>query len=389
MYSPTTTFRLIVRNAMRHKLRTTLTLLGLVVAIFSFGLLQTVVDAWYAGAEGASNTTLVTRNKTSLVFPLPLSYQARIRAVDGVTGVGFANWFQGVYKDPKNFFAQFAISGDSYLDIYPDYLLPEDQRAAFLRDRQGAIVGRKLADQYGFKVGDVIPLKGTIYPGQWELVVRGIFDGRQSSTNTAQLFFHWDYVNETMKKTAPRRVNQIGVYVVRINHPENAAAVSAAVDREFANSLAETLTETEKAFQLGFVSMSEAIVAAIRVVSFVVIVIIAAVMANTMAMSARERLGEYATLKALGFGPGFLTLMIFGESLLLAAAGAAIGIALLFPFAGWLGHVMGTMFPVFKVSQLTVLQQLLAALAIGTVAAVAPTIRAARVNIVEGLRSIG
>ena len=389
MYSPTTTFRLIVRNAMRHKLRTTLTLLGLVVAIFSFGLLQTVVDAWYAGAEGASNTTLVTRNKTSLVFPLPLSYQARIRAVDGVTGVGFANWFQGVYKDPKNFFAQFAISGDSYLDIYPDYLLPEDQRAAFLRDRQGAIVGRKLADQYGFKVGDVIPLKGTIYPGQWELVVRGIFDGRQSSTNTAQLFFHWDYVNETMKKTAPRRVNQIGVYVVRINHPENAAAVSAAVDREFANSLAETLTETEKAFQLGFVSMSEAIVVAIRVVSFVVIVIIAAVMANTMAMSARERLGEYATLKALGFGPGFLTLMIFGESLLLAAAGAAIGIALLFPFAGWLGHVMGTMFPVFKVSQLTVLQQLLAALAIGTVAAVAPTIRAARVNIVEGLRSIG
>lgn len=389
MYAPTYTLRLIVKNAMRHKLRTTLTLLGLVVAIFSFGLLQTVVDAWYAGAEGASNTTLVTRNKTSLVFPLPLSYQARIRAVDGVTGVGFANWFQGVYKDPKNFFAQFAISGQSYLDIYPDYLLPEDQRAAFLHDRKGAIVGRKLADQYDLKVGDIIPLKGTIYPGQWELTVRGIYDGKQVSTNTAQLFFHWDYVNETMKKTAPRRANQIGVYVVQIDHPENAAAVSAAVDKEFANSLAETLTETEKAFQLGFVSMSEAIVVAIRVVSFVVIVIIAAVMANTMAMSARERLGEYATLKALGFGPGFLTLMIFGESLLLAVVGAGVGIVVLFPVAGWLGHVMGTMFPVFEVSRLTVIQQLLAALAIGTVAAIAPTIRAARVNIVEGLRSIG
>jgi putative ABC transport system permease protein len=383
------TFRLIVKNTMRHKLRTALTILGLVVAIFSFGLLQTVVDAWYAGAEGASNTTLVTRNKTSLVFPLPLSYQARIRAVPGVSGVGFANWFQGTYKDPKNFFAQFAISGESYLDIYPDYLLTPDERADFLRDRKGCIVGRKLADQYGFKVGDIIPLKGTIYPGNWELVVRGIYDGKQSTTNTATLFFHWDYVNETIKKLAPRRANQIGVYVVQINQPENAASISAAVDKEFANSLAETLTETEKAFQLGFVSMSEAIVVAIRVVSFVVIVIIAAVMANTMAMSARERLGEYATLKALGFGPGFLTLMIFGESLLLSLFGAAIGIVMLFPFAAFLGKVMGTMFPVFEVSQLTVIQQMLAALAIGTVAAIAPTVRAVRINIVEGLRSIG
>jgi putative ABC transport system permease protein len=383
------TFRLIVKNTMRHKLRTSLTILGLVVAIFSFGLLQTVVDAWYAGAEGASNTTLVTRNKTSLVFPLPLSYQARIRAVPGVSGVGFANWFQGTYKDPKNFFAQFAISGESYLDIYPDYLLTPDERADFLRDRKGCIVGRKLADQYGFKVGDIIPLKGTIYPGNWELVVRGIYDGKQSTTNTATLFFHWDYVNETIKKLAPRRANQIGVYVVQINQPENAASISAAVDKEFANSLAETLTETEKAFQLGFVSMSEAIVVAIRVVSFVVIVIIAAVMANTMAMSARERLGEYATLKALGFGPGFLTLMIFGESLLLSLFGAAIGIVMLFPFAAFLGKVMGTMFPVFEVSQLTVIQQMLAALAIGAVAAIAPTLRAVRINIVEGLRSIG
>lgn len=383
------TLRLIVKNTLRHKLRTSLTILGLVVAIFAFGLLQTVVDAWYAGAEGASNTTLVSRNKTSLVFPLPLSYEARLRAVPGVTGVGYANWFQGIYKDPKNFFAQFAISGASYLDIYPDYLLPPEQRAAFLRDRKGAIVGRKLADQFGFKVGDVIPLKGTIYPGDWELVVRGIFDGRQTTTNTATLFLHWDYVNESLKKTLPRRANQIGVYVVRIDQPENAAAISAAIDKQFSNSLAETLTETEKAFQLGFVSMSEAIVMAIRVVSFVVIVIIAAVMANTMAMSARERLGEYATLKALGFGPGFLTKMILGESLLLSLFGAALGIIILFPFAAFLGSVMGTMFPVFEVTRLTVLQQLLAALAIGLVAAIAPILRATRVNIVEGLRSIG
>lgn len=389
MVAPFYTLRLIAKNALRHKLRTTLTVLGLVVATLSFGLLQTVIDAWYAGAEGAANTTLVTRNKTSLVFPLPLSYQARIRGVEGVKAVGYANWFGGVYQDPKNFFAQFAISGQSYLDIYPDFLLPEDQRAAFLRDRKGAIVGRKLADQYGFKVGDIIPIKGTIYPGQWEFVVRGIYDGRQSNTNTSTMFFHWDYINETIKKVAPRRANQIGVYVVQIGQPENAAAISAAIDSQFRNSLAETLTETEKAFQLGFVSMSEAIVVAIRVVSYVVILIIMAVMANTMAMSARERLGEYATLKALGFGPGFLALMIFGESLLLALCGAGLGIVLLFPVAAGFAAKMGTMFPVFDVSAATVLQQVLAALAIGVVAGIAPTIRASRVNIVEGLRSIG
>lgn len=381
--------RLIARNALRHKLRTVLTVLGLVVATLSFGLLQTVIDAWYAGAEGAANTTLVTRNKTSLVFPLPLSYQNKIRAVEGVSGVAYANWFGGVYQDPKNFFAQFAISGQSYLAIYPDFLLPEQQRADFLRDRKGAIVGRKLADQYGFKVGDIIPLRGTIYPGQWEFVVRGIYDGRQPGTNTATMFFHWDYINESIIKKAPRRANQIGVYVVQIDQPENAAAISAVIDAQFRNSLAETLTETEKAFQLSFVSMSEAIVVAIRVVSYVVILIIMAVMANTMAMSARERLAEYATLKALGFGPGFLTQLIVGESLLLACAGAGLGVALLFPVAAGFSARMGTMFPVFEVAPLTVLQQLLAALAIGLVAAVAPTVRAIRVNIVEGLRSIG
>ncbi|UTY58640.1 ABC transporter permease [Massilia sp. erpn] len=381
--------RLISRNALRHKLRTALTVLGLVVATLSFGLLQTVVDAWYSGAEGASATTLVTRNATSLVFPLPLSYQERVRAVDGVSGVGYANWFGGIYQDPKNFFAQFAISGKSYLDIYPDYLLPEAERSAFLRDRKGAIVGRKLAMQYGFKVGDIIPLRGTIFPGQWEFVVRGIYDGRQSTTNTATMFFHWDYINEVVKRSIPRRANQVGVYVVQIAHAEDAAAISGAIDAQFRNSLAETLTETEKAFQLGFVSMSEAIVVAIRVVSFVVIVIIMAVMANTMAMSARERLAEYATLKVLGFGPGYLAVLIFGESMLLALAGAALGILLLFPVAAAFAAAMGTMFPVFQVSPLTVALQLLSAMAVGLVAGIAPTLRATRVNIVEGLRSIG
>lgn len=380
---------LIWRNALRHKLRSLLTLAGLAVAIFSFGFLQTVVDAWYAGANAASNTTLVTRNATSLVFPLPISYAEKVRAVQGVTGVGYANWFGGVYQEPKNFFAQFAISGASYLDLYPNYVLPPEQRLAFLRDRKGCLVGRKLAEQFNFKIGDVIPLRGTIYGGQWELVVRGIYDGKESSTNTSQLFFQWEYLNQRMQQSNPRFANRVGVFVVQINQPENAAVVSNAIDATFKNSLAETLTETEKAFQLGFVSMSEAIVAAIRLVSFVVIVIIAAVMANTMAMSARERLGEYATLKALGFGPGFLATLILGESMFLSLLGAGIGVLLLFPAAKLFSRAMGTMFPVFEVSSQTPLWQLGAACVIGLLAALLPTMRAVRVNIVEGLRSIG
>ncbi|TFW27596.1 ABC transporter permease [Massilia horti] len=382
------TSRLIVRNALRHKLRTILTVAGLVVATLAFGLLQTVVKAWYAGADAASNTTLVTRNAISLVFALPISYAAKIRAVDGVTRVAYANWFGGIYQEPKNFFPQLAISGANYLDIYPDFVLPEDQRKAFLRDRKGALVGRKLADEYHFKIGDVIPLRGTIFPGQWEFVVRGIYDGRQSSTVTTQMFFHWDYLNESLLKTAPRRANQVGVYVVQIRSPEHAAAVSAAIDASFSNSLAETLTETEKAFQLSFVSMSDAIVVAIRLVSFVVILIIMAVMANTMAMSARERLSEYATLKALGFGPGFLARLIVGESLLLSLFGAALGAALLFPVTAAFAARMGTIFPVFEVAPGTLLMQFGAALAVGLVAAAAPALRAARVNIAEGLRSV-
>jgi len=381
--------KLIFKNSIRHKLRTSLTILGLVVSTLSFGFLQTVVDAWYAGAEAASSTRLVTRNAISLVFPLPLSYSSKIRGIEGVTGIAHANWFGGIYQEPKNFFPQFAISGADYLDLYPEFVLNEKERSNFVHDRKGCVVGRKLANQYGFKIGDVVPLKGTIYPGQWEFVVRGIYDGKQASTDTSQFFFHWDYLNETMKKTSLRRASQVGVYIVQIGNADNAALISRTVDEQFRNSLAETLTETEKAFQLGFVSMSEAIVVAIRTVSFVVIIIIMAVMANTMAMSARERLSEYATLRALGFSPGFLATLIFGESVLIAIVGACIGIALLFPVAAAFSAQMGTFFPVFQISPETLLLQATTALIVGLVAAITPSIRSVKINIVDGLRSIG
>jgi putative ABC transport system permease protein len=381
--------KLILRNALRHKLRTGLTVTGLVVAILAFGLLQTVVDAWYAGANSAAPNRLVTRNAISLVFSMPLHYREKIRAVPGVRAVAPFNWFGGYYQDPKNFFAQFGIDAVPFLGMYPEYRIPEDELRAFLRDRKGALIGRKLADRYGFRIGDTIPLQGTIYPGVWSFTVRAIYDGADAKTDESQMLFHWDYLNETMKQRVPRRGDQVGVFMVQIDDPQRSAEVGQAIDALFRNSLAETLTETEKAFQLGFVAMTETIVVAIRAVSFIVIFIILAVMANTMAMTARERLGEYATLKALGFGPGYVARLVFGESIAIALCGAAIGVALTFPVADWFGTEMGNFFPVFEVSRGTVALQLACATIVGVAAALLPGRRAARVKIVDGLRAIG
>ena len=380
---------LVVRNALRHKLRTMLTVLGIVVAIVAFGLLRTVVDAWYAGANASSSTRLVTRNAVSLVFPMPLTYAQKIRQVDGVAGVSWANWFGGVYVTERNFFPQFAIDPATYLPMYPEFVLGDDQRKAFLTDRAGAIVGRKLAAEYGWKVGDTIPLRGTIYPGTWSFTLRGIYEGAAASTDESAMYFHWSYLNETVKQRYPRRADQIGVFVVEIRDPARAAEVAAAIDATFRNSLAETLTETEKAFQLGFIAMTETILLVIQAVSFVVIVIIMAVMANTMAMTARERNAEYATLKALGFPGAFVAGLILAESLAIALAGGLAGIALTHPVAAAFAGAVGTLFPVFIVSDRTMLLQLAAAALVGAVAAVAPAWHAARLRIVEGLRAVG
>ena len=380
---------LVLRNAFRHKLRTTLTVVGIVVAITAFGMLRTIVDAWYAGANASSSARLVTRSSVSLVFALPLNYAAKMRQVDGVASVAWANWFGGIYINERNFFAQFAISDASYLDMYPEFVLTDAERRAFMSDRVGAIAGRKLADKYGWKVGDQIPIRGTIYPGTWNFNLRGIYDGAEEGTDTSTFFFHYDYLNEVVKRRFPRAADQAGVFIEQLRNPDDAAAVSQAIDTMFRNSLAETLTETEKAFQLGFVAMSEAILLAIQVVSYVVIVIIMAVMANTMAMTARERYVEYATFKALGFGNGFVAMLIFAESMGIALLGGLLGIALTFPAAEAFAHTIGSILSGFKVSQETIVVQLAAAIAIGLVAAGVPAWNAARVRIVDGLRAIG
>lgn len=381
--------RMLWRNAFRHKLRTGLTLVGITIAILAFGMLRTVIDAWYAGVNASSSTRLVTRNAVSLVFALPPHYRERIRQVEGVAGVSYGNWFGGYYIEPKNFFANLAMELPGYLALYPEFVIDPDSRAALLRDRKGAVVGKKLADRFGWKLGDTITLKGTIFPGDWPLTIRAIYRGRDPTVDETQLFFHWDYVNETMKRTIPRRADQIGFFTIGIKDAKQAAQTAAAIDRQFKNSNAETLTETEKAFQLSFVSMTEAILDAIRLVSIVVIVIILAVVGNTMAMSVRERLWEYAVFKTLGFGGWSIAAMIFGESLVLTLVGGGLGIALTFPAAAMFRKAVGQFFPVFEISILTIYLSLAAATLVGVLAALFPTRQALRVRIADGLRRLG
>jgi putative ABC transport system permease protein len=381
--------KLIFRNAFRHKLRTFLTVAGISIAILSFGLLRTVISSWYAGVEASATNRLVARNAISIIFPLPLSYKDKIRQIDGVKTVSYGNWFGGIYIDEKNFFANFAVEPESYLELYPEYVLPPDQKAAFLRDRKAFFAGRKLAERYNWKLGDTVILKGTIFPGDWDFVLRAIYKGRDKNVDESQFIFHWDYLNESIKKTVPRRADQVGFYMIGVKNPLYSADVSTAIDRTFKNSLAETITETEKAFQLGFISMSEAIVIAIQLVSFVVIIIIMAVAANTMAMTARERFAEYAVLKTLGFGGPYIIGLIFGESLFITSIGCILGVVLTFPAAKLFGSAMSQFFPVFNVSVNTVYLEIASSVIVGITAAIIPSYRAVTLRIADGLRRIG
>jgi len=380
--------QLVLKNAFRHKLRTVLTIVGIVVAITAFGLLRTIVEAWYSGANASSSARLVTRSSVSLVFSLPLTYARKLRQVPGVAAVTWANWFGGVYISERNFFPQFAVDAPTYLDMYPELVLAPDERKAFLADRTGAIAGRKLADKFGWKIGDPIPLRGTIFPGTWTFTLQGIYDGAEAATDTSTMYFHWRYLNETLRRNAPRRADQTGVFIEQLVDAQQAAEVSRAIDAQFRNSLAETLTETEKAFQLGFVAMAETILLAIEAVSYIVVVIIMAVMANTMAMTARERSAEYATLKALGFSGAFVATLIFAESVAIALCGGFIAIGLSFPLTGAFAAAVGSLLPAVSVSPETTALQLGAALVVGLVAAGIPAWRAARIRIVDGLRAV-
>ncbi len=382
-------FKLVWRNTLRHPLRASLTISGMALAVLAFCLLRTVVAAWYSGVAAASPVRLVTRNAISLVFRLPLAYQQKIAAIPGIANLAYGNWFGGIYIDERNFFPQFAVSLPKYMEIYPEYVIPPDQKLELFQDRRGFLAGRQLARRYGWRLGDSIILRGTIYPGEYRFVLKAIYTGRYPTTDEGRFFFHWDYLNETMKKTAPARADQVGWFLTRVATPELAAPVAREIDAMFRNSLAETLTETEAAFQMGFVSMTEALLLAIQVVSWLVIGVILVLLANTMAMSARERQGEYAVLKTMGYRPRHLAGLIMGESLLLASLGGLMGLILTFPAVHFFKTALGQYFRVFPLTDKTLALGMSTALAVGVLAALLPAWRTAQVGIAEALRKVG
>jgi putative ABC transport system permease protein len=303
--------------------------------------------------------------------------------------VAYAYWFEGVYIDKKNFFPQFAASIPQYTNLAPELLIPLDQRSVFVKDRRGCLAGRKLIQRYGWKIGDAIVLKGTYFQGEYRFTLRAIYDGRDPSTDETMFFFHWDYLNEYLKKTAPELADQVGWFLVEIERPELAPIVAQRIDALFKNSLAETITETEKAFNLSFVEMTKAILMAIQVVSWAVIGVILVVLANTMAMSARERLGEYAVLKTMGFRPWHLAGIIVGESMIMALMGGVLGLTLSLPALRLFPKDVTQYFPILEISDTTAALGLSISLVVGVLAALLPAWRATRVGIAEALRKVG
>jgi putative ABC transport system permease protein len=375
---------LILANLFRKKVRTTLTVGSFAVALFLFGVLVAIRGAFNQGIDVAGVDRLAVRNKVSLLVFVPYSYKERMRQVRGVKDVTFATWFGGVYQDERNFFPQFAIDLDTYRGMFPEFLIPDEQWRDFAQDRQGAIAGEGLAERFKWKLGERIPLRGTIFPGQWEFNLRGIYKGARPQDDTSQFWFRYDYLEEN----GPRWVKgQVGWYTVRVQNAPDAAKVVSAIDATFANSDAETYTDTEKAFAASFVKQMGNIEFLILGIGSVVFFTLLLVTGNTMAIAVRERVGELAVLKTLGFSDRFVLGLVLTESILVAAIGGGLGVTLakLFTLGGSPAPMI---IPTFYLPLSTIALGFLYALLMGTAAGALPAISASRLRIVEALRRV-
>lgn len=384
--------KLVLKNTLRHKLRSFLTIVGISIAVLAFGFMRTIVTAWYAGVQASATNRMITRDAVSFIFPLPYSYRDQISRIPGISEVSYANWFGGVYKDAtdwKNFFPRIAIDPDTYFDLYPEFRVPPDQLAAFRKERNSCIIGAKVAREQNLKIGDIISMDGDIYPGRWDFVVRGIYKGKDASVDETQLFFQWSYLDEQVKQMQPGREGNVGWYVLKVQNPQDLPVVSKSVDDLFLNSRASTKTETEREFQQSFVTMSSAIITSLKLVSFIIIGIILLVLANTIVMAARERTREYAVLKTLGFTRFHIIGLIGGESLVIACTGGAIGILLTYPVARVFAGLFPTFFPIFIVEPITIVLAASVAVLAGVIAAAFPAFRTMQTPIVDGLRTLG
>jgi putative ABC transport system permease protein len=331
---------------------------------------------------------MIVRNKISITFPLPLSYVDKVSHFDGVAAVSHWTWFGGLYIDERNFFANFAAD-DGFLSLYPEMVVSDEEKKAWAEDRSGCVVGEHLLEKYDWKVGQKVTLKGTIYPGDWDFTIRGVYKATAKSVDPSMFFFHWGYLNDRLDE---RRKDKVGLLVIKVPDAGHSADISRDIDKKFVNSIAETRTESEKAFQLEFVSMSSQILAAIQIVSIVVLVILILILGNTLAMATRERTTEYAVMRAIGFRPWHVVRLVLGEGFVVASLGAAIGVGLAQPimkvFAQALEKRMGGFLAGLELSPRMALISVGVAILCGMLASALPAWRSGRIKIVDALRRV-
>jgi len=374
---------LVLANLGRHKLRSALTVLSVALALFLFASLRSVVTTLDASAQFGSATRMVVQNATGIVFPLPLSYASRLQATPGVEAVTWANWFGGQYGDGKRFFANFAVDPASYLAMYPEIAVPADQRAAFLQDRSSALIGSQLTRIFGWKLGQDVTLRGTIFPGDWTFTVRGIYTTTAKSIGEDALMFHYDYLDErTQHRVQP------GWFVLRIADASQAPAVARRIDDDFRNSSAATKTGTEQAFQAGFVTMWGNVQFLMNSIGMAVVFAILLVTGNAMMMAARERTAEVGVLKTVGFADRTLFTLVIVEAGAIALAGAALGLGAATGLYGNGRFTFGGFLQGFRVTGATQVLGVGLAVLLAVASGIVPALRAARLPVVQALRKV-
>jgi putative ABC transport system permease protein len=381
-----------LRNAWRNKVRAVLTMFGVAVAVIAFLFLRTILSAWMMGVDYAAKDRLGTRHKVTFILTLPLRYVEQIRQVPGVKAAAYANWFGGKNPNAEDaFFASIAVDPKPFLEVSDEVQVPAAQREAWLQNRRGALIGDMLAKQFGWKVGDKVTLAGSIYPGDWEFKIEGIYTVKRSAFDRSSFFFHWDYLNESLP---PAQKDKVGWVMSRIDDPGQAANIAKRVDDLFSDQDTQTVTMSERAMNTSFLGMLSTILTALDFVSIVILLIMALILGNTIAMGVRERTHEYGVLRAIGFKPRHLAAFILGEALAIGVLGAVLGLVLAFPFIDqgvgrFLEENMGGFFPYFRVTAKDA--GLAATLAIGLAAAVAaiPAYQASKLNTIDALRRVG
>ena len=379
--------KLIFANLFRKKVRLILTVGSFAVALFLFAFLAVVKGAFGRGADIAGADRLVIINRISIIQPLPLSYRDKILRIPGVKAITHNNWFGGVYQDEKNFFPQFAIDIENQRKVLPELKVPDDQWANFVKDRQGAIAGAKTAARFHWKVGDRIPIKTTLFGGAntWEFNLDGIYHSETVGGDESQFWFQWDAFEEGVPKSFK---DHVGWYVLKIDNPDDAPRIAKAIDSMFTNSDFETKTETESAFAAGWVKQFGNIEFLILTIGAVVFFTLLLVTGNTMAISVRERIGELATLKAIGFSDRTILFFVLAESLIISLVGGLLGLGLAALAIPVLAAALNGLLPTLILSPAILSVGLGTALLVGIVSGLLPGIGAMRMRVVNALRRV-